>query len=149
MAIIITVGISLLDNIWQLVKQDPELRTPDTKDDILRGLREYYERYYSGFSRQLGNNCDRLGRVDFPCAEVESLVYWLAEQEQIHLQTICLLHTKTDASRGCASQIASIIAEKILGLDCFQSKLGQNAPPRIFQKGFEKNYSIHHIQSDF
>jgi hypothetical protein len=133
-AIIITVGVSLLENLWYQNLVDSSKRTQYlNKAEILPVLKDNYEIFYGNFFDALNNNYNNPFQVDFPSAEIESFVYWLAEYDQINLKKIILLYTNTDKAKACACMIRDVICGLIKKCTYITNKMPGCEPDIVLQ----------------
>lgn len=120
-AMLMTVGISLLENVSDRIHNNPSIREKvkqeyerlPSKEQITLGIKEYYQYAYPNFQEQLQNSFRNLSNVEFPCAEIESFCYWLQEGEEVNLGKIILLPTATNPARKCAEQIEKILKDAV------------------------------------
>ncbi len=97
-----TVGISLQNNI---LKSLGENYLPDDLEDSCNVC-------FPDFINDL-NQDNPKNKFIFPSAEIESLYYWLKDQQDIRIKEITLLHTKTEPSKKCSSVIETKIREML------------------------------------
>jgi hypothetical protein len=134
-AMLITVGISLLENVKDRIYNDPDIKNNviskwnqlPSEEKITQGIEDLYQLAYPSFQQDLKIYYNKLSNVSFPCAEVESFCYWLQEvaenqKGRVNLAKVILLPTKTDKARKCAEQVEKLLRDVVL-----QSTLAQNA----------------------
>lgn len=123
-AILMTVGLSLGEKVWERFQENPALRTRagnPIKEEVEsgRGISDYYSLAYPDLQEQLNRLGNRLGDIWFPSAEIESFCFWLRDVAktlpgQVNLQRIILLSTQTESAIAFAGQVKEILLQDIL-----------------------------------